>query len=153
MPRRQVTLEQKYMIKHIWSIVCQKSVIDQETNNLSINDVLERIDIETLAPLPNDGTAKLPITFEVVSYWYREQAKKDEKRTVEVCIFSPQNNLLNSFEQEIPLTQGMDRLRSRLRVQGVPVTTSGVYKVALREKGVTSEVITEIPIEIILKTK
>lgn len=141
------------MIKHIWSLVCQKSVIDSETNNLNIHDVLERIEAEMLSPVPNDGSIKLPITIEVVSYWFREQAKKDEKRIVEVCILSPQNAVLNNIDQEIPLTQGMDRLRSRLRIQGVPITTSGTYKVILREKGGAAEVIAEIPIDILLKTK
>ena len=31
------------MIEHIWSVLCSRSVIDSETNNVSIQDVIEHI--------------------------------------------------------------------------------------------------------------
>jgi len=33
------------MLEHIWSVLCSRSVIDSETNNVSIQDVIEQITI------------------------------------------------------------------------------------------------------------
>jgi len=34
-------------IKQIWSILCESSVIDQETNNITLNNIIEEIQISS----------------------------------------------------------------------------------------------------------
>ena len=60
----------KSKIEHVWSVLCEKSVIDSETNNLSLTNILEEIQISLKEKGIIDSSEKtVPINFELVTMW------------------------------------------------------------------------------------
>lgn len=63
------------MIHHAWTVLCARSLIDRDTNNISL-DVLEQLNVQIPPPLQGAGGFVLPARLEVVSLWFR--AAEDE---------------------------------------------------------------------------
>ena len=141
-------------IKHLWSILCKESVINQDDNILHINGVLEEL-IITLTPsklkkgkLPDK--ISIPINYEVVSYWYREKAEKQITQKIRYALFDPDKKQLFSTEKEVQIPTQTKRFRSRMKISGFPVTKQGIYyiKVDVKNKGSKYTNLTELPIDI-----
>lgn len=137
------------MIKHVWSVLCQNSIEDRETNNINLL-VLEQLSID----VPKDileRNEKLNINnhYELVGLWNRvEDKSKDNEGDVIIELFSPQGDKL--FENAHPLVfEDKQRMRTRLRVQGLPLTTAGFYSfhVSLKIKNKKS-LVAEIPLQV-----
>jgi len=111
-------------IKQIWSILCESSVIDQETNISSKDKIVSNI-----------GSKKLiPIKCELVSMFERSNAKDAILVEAKVSLFDPDNKELVSKEPIIvPLKfeKGKERIRSRIKFSALPITLPGLYKFKL----------------------
>lgn len=63
-------------IKHIWSVLCKESVINQDDNNVSIHGVLEELSV-FLAPARETGKLPekfgIPMNYEIVSMWQKDK--------------------------------------------------------------------------------
>jgi len=144
------------MIKHIWSILCRKSIVDNETNNISINDVFEQLSVDL--KIKKDDADKLkqiniPIGFEVISMWVKND-KTNFKGNLNVEIFNPKGIVVRNFEQPLEMPETMKRLRSRLRIMGLVVEEPGdyIFKVNVKELGQKHyKLVSELPLEINLK--
>jgi len=142
------------MLKHIWSVLCRKSIIDSETNNISLNDVLERLDVDYQEK--NESTdkpfiLKIPIEYEIVSMWQRVVENADIKAEVEVVIYSPSKKLLKTFPQKLEVAKNFKRFRSRLRITGIEVNEPGnyIFQINMKEVGKKSfKKVAEIPLEV-----
>jgi len=59
------------MIKHVWSILCEKSILDQETNNVSITNAIEQLNL-SLKGKPDKLSLKkgiyIPFNLEIVTF-------------------------------------------------------------------------------------
>jgi hypothetical protein len=76
------------MIDHVWTVVCSRSATDRESNNLSLFDVLEQINL--LGPLPDPGArVALPLQYEVISLWTRANPDDAEESTSRIRLMSP----------------------------------------------------------------
>lgn len=117
------------MIKHIWTVLCRRSVIDQDTNNLSLYDILEQLEVE--AKLKEDISQKnlvinVPIEFDVVSLWLTEKEDSFEGSFI-IEVEDPEGKVLKTFDNKLSIPQGMRRMRTRLKVNGFAVKGSGDY--------------------------
>lgn len=144
------------MVKHIWSVLCRKSIVDSETNNLSINDVLEQLGIDVKIKKGNEdkvNVVNVPIEFEVVSMWVKDN-KSSFKGTVHVEIIDPLGKVVKTFEQPLEMQEAMKRMRARLRVMGMAIEQSGDYtfRVTIKEENDKSyKTVAELPLEVNLK--
>jgi len=140
------------MIEHVFSLLCRKSIIDQDTNNLSISEVLERLTIQTEGPKSNDHI-RVPVEFEIVSLW-RKIVKDSFKGEIVITLLDPDKKVLHT--QTVPLTikPTFDRYRTRVRAKGIPVSKEGTYrfKISVEENGKES-VVANIPLEVKISTK
>lgn len=143
------------MIKHVWSVVCRRAIVDSATNNLTISDVLEELRIDLKVEAKNAETLKLiniPLEFEVVSLWQKEGDKSEHlKADGEVEIVSPAGKQMKTFAQAIDMSAGMKRLRTMLRIMGFVVENPGEYilKVNIKEEGNKMyKTVAELPIEV-----
>ncbi len=140
------------MICHAWTVICEKSIIDRETNNISV-DVLEQLDFYT-SPLP--GEAKeiiLPKQMEIVSLWYREQGDEGVSGRGQLKIEMSDGKALSATNLEIDLTKSY-RQRTRVRLNGLPIPKSFsgffYFVVLLESNGKWTEV-ARIPLEVNVK--
>lgn len=145
------------MIKHIWTVLCRKSVIDNESNNLSLYDILEQLSISVK---PEKETVKktvkinLPLEYEVVSLWVKQSSKDGFNGEIKLEIINPEGSVVKTFEQPFIIQDNKNRLRSRIRINGFVVDGSGVYLFRIsykekQEKNFTQ--ISEVPLEVSLK--
>ena len=139
-------------MKHIWSILCKKTVIDTDTNNLSIFDVLEEA---TFTPFDKewnkekDKPIMVPFDFELVSLWLIEKEKKLEM-LIEVC--NPKGKRVKVFEKIIPFPQGKTRMRTLIKIRKFKFRGPGNYLFSVKVKdGQRYKLVAEIPLEIKVK--
>jgi hypothetical protein len=132
------------MIKHIWSILCERISIDQETNLVSYLTCVEEI---TANKLP----AVHPL-FAMGSIWHTDCPGEDMLKIRLVCI-SPDGTRRDLIEtKEFKLDK--ERHRTNLILNGISFDQAGKYMFRLEsksEKGWKTE--TEIPIKISVKAK
>ena len=75
---------QKENVKHIWSVLCESSVVDQQTNNVSIHKVLEQLNIDLTLKnkdskenkIDTNQIVAITFPFQIVSLWQRINPKK-----------------------------------------------------------------------------
>jgi len=129
---------------HVWSVLCLKASIDRETNNISLFDVVEQIQV-----LPQRESGGVVGPFELVSLWTRSVGVP-ERGEVRVSIRGPSEHLYAQEMQEIDLRE-FRRMRARFRVAGIAIEGPGTYHFSVEVRPANSESWTEvakIPLEV-----
>jgi hypothetical protein len=136
------------MIEHIWSVLCSRSVIDAETNNVSIQDVIEQIVISA-KPVENGF---LPIQLELITLWGREESNEPTKGFERITFISPSGKTEVVSEVEIDLIKG-ERHRQRVRFPGLPISESGKYyfKVEMKNSNNEWKQVSAIPLQVVFQ--
>lgn len=141
----------KNTIKHIWTVICQKSSVDQSSNILSLFEILEKVDINldpTSPKIPEDGVFSIPFNYEIVSYW-RRTSSQDAKGEARIVIFSPEDIELSSFPVQINIADKLKAYRVIAKINGLKFTTSGEYRIQIQQKvGKDFDIVSEVPFEI-----
>lgn len=136
-------------IRHIWTVLCRDSVIDQQTNNLSLNNVLEELkvgkkDLSGKHIIPERGEA-IPFNFQVISLWKRlGENTKELLIDGELEVIDPEGKSLVKVPYQIKLEKGKERLRSILNFQGFKITTPGEYIFKTRVKDTSGQNFVEV---------
>ncbi len=118
------------MITHIWSVLCQRSIVDPQSNNVSIIDVFEALEVD-INPVPNikaqdNPEFNIPIQYQVVSLWARTDAKTAEGQ-VRITLVSPDGKEKILVDSELKFPSDKRRMRSINQIQELPVNQNGVY--------------------------
>lgn len=132
-------------MKHLWSIICNRLIIDEQTNNATIIDILEEIKIKKEF-LQN--RKELPFFFNFVSLWFVEDKDECEKETnVIIEFYDPNNNKLNDFNFSFALPQRKKRIRTNVKFDRFLLNGSGTYRIKVKQDNTE---VAEIPLEIII---
>ncbi len=120
------------MIHHVWTVLCSRSVIDSERNNISLLDVIEQINV--VGPAPPPGNVLLQS--ELVSLWARSDPKTPANSEGRIRLIGPDGKQLTQSLFPVNLT-AFERLRTRATISVIPILSSGRYWIAvdLRENG------------------
>jgi hypothetical protein len=110
------------MIDHVWSIICTQTIIDQETNNISLLNAIESL---TISDNPKPGGV-LPIHIELVTLWIRKEATHTVEGEYRVNFVAPSGKSLIEEIIKIDLSK-RERTRNRIIFQGLPLEESGRY--------------------------
>lgn len=143
------------MMKHIWSVLCKKAIIDRETNSLSLLESLEQITIT----LPSQeamnsvkGQLKIPLEFELVSFWVEQDESKKKEINMLIEVYDPDNVKIHSAEKKIEVPENSRRMRILSKITGLRFTKAGVYTLKVSNKAQQKyHVVAEIPLEILLE--
>jgi hypothetical protein len=137
------------MIEHVWSILCSRSVIDAETNNVSIQDVVEQITINA-EPTKNGF---LPIPLELITLWGRKKIDEPSNGVERVTFITPSGISTIVSEAEINLTN-VERFRHRVRFRGLPVSESGkhYFNVEIKNENADWQQVSSIPLKIVFQS-
>ncbi len=132
-------------MKHLWSIICSRLIIDEQTNNATIVDLLEEIKIKKEF-LENER--ELPYLYNFVSLWYAEDEEECDKETnVLIEFYCPRNNKLNEFHFSFTLPKRKKRIRTNIKFDKFLLRGSGVYKIRVFQDTLQ---VAEIPLEILI---
>ncbi|MFA6304641.1 MAG: hypothetical protein WCV73_04435 [Patescibacteria group bacterium] len=135
-------------MKHNWSIICGGSIIDQDTNQISLINALEQLN------LPKEAFGKpLNISFHVISYFTEADTSKEKKIEQVIKLLDPQNNLIKKVEIPVTIPEKFGRFRLRNVIKGMDISIPGMYKFLLSIKEGNDKLvdIAELEIEVLLK--
>ncbi len=138
-------------MKHAWTILCQKAIIDKVTNNLSLIDSVEELNISLAANDLDKTPRALPVSFEIVSFWYDNNPQTESKGTLQVEIYNSKNTKLHEFHHEFVIPKNYKRMRTRIIVKGLPFSEPGdyIFKIKYQKPDQTNYTLaTELPFEI-----
>ncbi|MDP2656350.1 MAG: hypothetical protein Q8P11_02185 [bacterium] len=134
-------------MKHIWSVLCQKTIIDGNSNLLSIIDCVEEINF-TIKNATGDKIV-IPIEFQIINFWTTE--KDDSILNLKIDLIDPDKNIINDLSSTFDINKGAMRYRSITKIQGMPITKTGRYTFRIstqsNEKDIYN-VISELPLDI-----
>jgi hypothetical protein len=141
-------------MRHIWSVLCQKSIIDKASNNISLVDLVEEIHIssELVEGAEKDLKALSRVPMYWVTLWARSDPEKPEKNWVKDTIISPSGKTIGGKEYEVDLQE----YKRNRRIRSVPIPPSneqGIYYLQsrLRIEGRKQwKKVAEVPIEVIV---
>jgi len=140
------------MIMHIWSVLCSQSVIDAQSNNISLFNVIEQLTAVLKKTEIPEGTIPLvPISLELVSLWERDELDQGKATgDVTVDVIDPTGKRLGGQNITVDVSAAR-RCRTKLALGGIPITSSGRYimRVSVRENANDQpSVVAEVPIEV-----
>lgn len=127
-------------IQYGWSLLCSGVSIDQDTNNLTLFNIIDQVKVseDKLFKMPTkNGEDKpaAPIGFNLITLWRKLDGTAAIKGDVQVELLDPQNIVRQKGNYSVELPEGIERSRSRMQWNGIRVTTSGKYtfRISLKE--------------------
>jgi hypothetical protein len=108
-------------MNHLWTMICSFAVIDRETNNVSLLNIIEQLHI-TGEPVEN---GLLPVNIDVITLWEKEQDDEQQTRS-RLSLFAPDGIVLGQWEAEVNFEQ-FSRNRAKITFQGFPIPQAGTY--------------------------
>ena len=140
------------MIKHVWSVLCKTSRIDVDSNNISLMDVIETIELSLEGKdFDNKKTNLIPAEYEIVSTFYRDKIGTHEVLEVEVDVVDPRGDKIATFPSKVEFKEEHQRMRTRFKFTTFGLTTSGVYVYQVHTKRKNRrEQVGAVPINVII---
>jgi len=117
-------------LRVIWAVLCQQSLLDRDTNNISLINMIEEIQITAMPPQVEadaSGSALLAgNVVELVVLFGRSDFNTPEKGRGRVRLQTPNGTSSNAHEFEVDLTHNLKH-RFRLKIPGIPIDGEGIY--------------------------
>jgi hypothetical protein len=142
-------------MKNVWSIICEKSSIDSQTNLLSLFNCIEEMKLEIdKSKMPKSDKIVIPVNLQLISLWIIDDFSKENTLDIKLELIDPAGKALNEFSNTLKSKKGDKRLRSITNIQGIQITESGRYYYRIsQKKGNKFEVVSETPLDINLSYK
>ena len=141
------------MIKNIWSIISTKTVVDKDSNMISLFDCIEQFNVNIdKKDIDKNKVKKVSAKFEIVSFWKDDEIKKERHGEFAIELYDPNNKKLNKYENSFVIPKAMKRMRTIITFGGFPITTEGeyIFKIKYRKNKKEKYVqVSELPIEVI----
>jgi hypothetical protein len=153
----------KQNIKHIWTLICSSSVIDSETNNLSVSNIIEELNI----PIPQKAFEEakkkeaqgvvIKHNFEIISRLKRERVENREDFFYRIVMINPDGNAMtSSVETNGVFEEGVSNMRIRNRFDAIPIEKRGgdyAFRIEIKNKQEEEyKCIYVAPLKIVVKT-
>lgn len=141
-------------IKHIWSVLCSNSSIDQTTNNVSLFNVIEQIELtkKSGSEFNEDVEKGIGINLELITLWQKTGRQTSFEHFVEFV--DPIGKVLNEIKFPFNFPEKVKRFRANLKIQGLKITKGGEYnfRISVKEESQTKFTkIHELPLLIEVK--
>lgn len=141
------------MIDHIWSVVCGRSTTDRESNNISLFEIIEQINLlGPVGPIPEGvAGAALPLSFEVVSLWSRSNHAEPEESTGRIRMVAPNGMQMLENIFTVNLAENV-RMRTQMKSMFFPLSGVGTgrytFTVEIQRANGNWEVVARIPVQV-----
>ena len=109
------------MIRHIWSVLCSQSVIDAQSNNVSLFNVIEQLTVVMKKTIIPEGKIPLlPISLELVTLWERGELEQGGSRAMwRSTSLDPTGKRLGGQDINVDVSAAR-RCRTKLAFGGIP---------------------------------
>jgi hypothetical protein len=141
------------MVEHIWTVLCSHAVVDKDTNNVSLHNVIEQVNVKGTIPAP-DKPLMVPINMNLISLWVRGADNKPCQGKIRIETILPSGKSISKEELTVDMST-YERFRSIVRIPAIPVEAAGndIFRVSLNEDAAEDaskwEIVAEIPLKIV----
>ena len=137
-------------MKNAWTILCQSSSIDFESNLISAFNCIEELKLVFTKPRLNESEKTVIKTnLQLISLWTISNPESENTLDLKTEIIDPNGQALHDFKNNIPIKKGIKRFRNRINVQSIPITSSGRYYInTWLIKDNKFSLVAELPIDI-----
>ena len=142
----------------IWAILCQNVIVSQQSNNISLIEVIDELTVPVPPPQTlgeSDEEFSATLDFRLTVFWARSDHRIPERGQSRVKLVAPDGRESTPVEQEIDLTQ-FPRMRSIGRMIGspLPLTQEGQYRFIIEVKTPDSDwqEVSELPLWVAIQT-
>ncbi len=145
-------------LRHVWSLLCSSSVTDQTTNNMSVTNLIEqlnvKVDKEHVEGKQREGTQGYIIAtqMEVVSRFMKKTPQNALAFEMKIDFIDPDNKVVAQYPATtFGLKAGVKNVRMRTLIPQLPVTRTGAYcfRVQVKESGDSDYVeVDRIPLDV-----
>jgi len=125
------------MINHISTLICLQSIVNEQTQNITLVEIIEQFNIDNISSYNENQSIILP-DFELVSFWGRKTKDQPSQGSGRLCLISPSGNILLQKEYEIDLSNNL-RCNAIFKISGLEIEEEGDYEfhIKLIEQGKT----------------
>jgi len=109
-------------------VACEKVILDQRSNTVSLVGLLQNLNINLESSDVPEHVA-IPLRWEIFSLWMREEDDTDRRYVLEISLVSPDGKPL--FVNSVPIVFEKTTHRSITTAVGFPIAGSGRYSVLL----------------------
>ena len=132
------------MIKHAWSLLAQNTVVDQTSNTLSIQVVVENLNVSIPATnIPNEVV--VPFNGQLIALLYRDDVSKIESAIFHFIFLSPSGETLLQGSQQAEFPKGKRNIRIIGGLNGLKLRGEGIYRF---EISLDNEHVQTLPLEV-----
>ena len=138
------------MIKHVWSVFCSKDIINSVTNNITLVEIIERLQVQGRPSTESDSVFLGPINGVLVTLWSLIDLSTPSKGVAKVVFYDASGKEHGAFPQEVDLTT-YHRTRLRTVVPTIPVSGSGnhVWSILVKDPDTDDfREVARVPIEV-----
>lgn len=113
------------MARHIWSVLCNRALLDTQTNQVSLIDVVESLRIRgPRLPSEIDGPVLVSTTLTLVTLWTRSDMATAERMRGRAVVTTPDGQVLPGKTLDVDL-HSAPRARAFMRLASLPFKGSG----------------------------
>lgn len=146
-------------ISHIWSIICTSSITDQNTNNISLFNLVEKyavkISKEDAKKIKDKNKLIIPFKQELISRFLKNIKNENVIFDMRIDIINPEGKTLEGKEvKTINFDKKFQNIRIKNIINTMPFVGSGLYYFSIKIKEVGEAKFVEmdrVPVEIIVE--
>jgi hypothetical protein len=134
------------MLAHVWTVICSRAVLDKYSNNISLQNVLERL---TVKGNPQPQTV-IPMPLQIATMWIRAVPDEPTRGHTRVQFVLPSGAIFTSHEVDIDLTEH-ETHRHVLSLTNLPISEAGRHFVIVEtqdENGEDWHQVASVPLRI-----
>ena len=139
-------------MKHIWTVVCENSSVDKETNLLSLFNCVEQITLTSNKGhlLSKEGII-INVNFQLISFWTIKDKNKDNELDIKLEIIAPNGNSLFSYDNHFKINKGNVKFRNIIKISTLKIIGEGRYIIKMmckKNKTGNFEIVSESPLDV-----
>lgn len=137
-------------IKHHWTILCGSSSVDQQTNNLSLFNLIEQLTLnikrEDWEKAMSEGKKGFlaRTQLEIITLWEKGELEDEISAEAEIRLIDPKGDVLHKQPYKFNFTDKIKRHRERLTWNGMKLTQAGIYTFSINIKPSGSDEFEEV---------
>lgn len=156
------------MAEHVWSLLCDKVLIDPASDKVSLIDLIERLTLHVseegsierqVAEARADGDKGILIStaLSLVSSWVRSDPTRPEEARFRYALLNPDGDRVHEEAYDVDL-QGFASQRVFIRFRHVPVSALGRHWILIEQevqqkKHTHWQVVARLPLDLVESTE
>src|SRR5882724_578285 len=104
----------------VWSVLCNRGILDQYTNNVTLVDVVEVLQLQALDEIPEGQRGAVPVQMALVTLWRRSDYSVPEKTAARFVLEIPDDDSPSLVARMVVDLETHRRSRTFVNVLALP---------------------------------